>query len=299
MEKDKSRTMVNRREGTAQPDSGSRAAANGKFSLITNEKLIALYTNLLKCRALSRQPGANGAASSMRRQEAALVGATIDLGPEDAVCFHEHGFLTGFSTEAMIADIFLRAGNDQSEEVPKSKAAGRNGASASAYTHAAIGTALANKTRVNKKVALVFSAEETAVLLRDALHVAVVHQLPMVFVHQAEGDAEKALRRSEGRKKKASAEPQTPWFPDITVDRDDVVAMHRVAHEAIFRARLGRGPTLIACVPFRVNAEGPAGNRRHGHDPIRHMEHYLRARGLFHPDLIDNAWRNAGRAEGH
>ncbi|MBV8206571.1 MAG: hypothetical protein JO041_07250 [Acidobacteria bacterium] len=38
-----------------------------------------------------------------------------------------------------------------------------------------------------------------------------------------------------------------PWVP---VDRADPIAMHRVAHEAIERARIGYGPTLVECVQW-------------------------------------------------
>jgi pyruvate dehydrogenase E1 component alpha subunit len=261
--------MGNRKKETTEPDPGSRVAADGKFALITNEKLISLYTNLLKCRVLSRQSGANGNARSMRGREAALVASTIDLGPGDAVCSREHGALTGFSDGAAIAGIFLGPRNHQSGKVRGTKAAGTKDASPSVHTHAAVGAALAHKTRVNRKIALVFASEETDGMLGEALHIAVTHMLPMVFVHQPDGDVNRGRRKPAGWK-------DTPWFPDITVDRDDVVAIYRVANEAISRARLGRGPTFIECVPFRVNGDG-----RHGHDPIRNMEHYLRARDLY------------------
>src|SRR5580704_16778898 len=127
--------MGNRRKGTAAPDPGSRVAANGKFALITNEKLIALYTNLLKCRELTRRPGATGRSGMMRGHEAVLVAATIDLGPGDAVCSRKHGALTGFVVGATIANIFLGPGNHPSGKVRGKMAAGMMGASPSAHTH--------------------------------------------------------------------------------------------------------------------------------------------------------------------
>lgn len=271
--------MGNRRDEILGPDKGSEAAANGKFSLITAEKLHALYKNLLKCRMLIRQPGSNGVSGAIRGHEAALVGATIDLGMGDAIWFHEHGLLTGLSPDATIIDMLSGNGNRLAGAVQGTKAANRNGASGSSHAHAAIGTALANKTTLNKKVALVFSNDESRAIAGEALHIAAVHSLPMVFVHQADGESTADFRTSE-REKKPAAATQTPWFPHIAVDRDDVVAIYRVASESISRARLGRGPTLIECLPLPVSQ---ARNGRHGHDPIRHMEHYLKARGLFDP----------------
>lgn len=49
-------------------------------------------------------------------------------------------------------------------------------------------------------------------------------------------------------------------FPRIPVDRNDSMAMYRVAHEAIERARIGYGPTLVDCVewPFAPPPDGLA-----------------------------------------
>jgi pyruvate dehydrogenase E1 component alpha subunit len=58
-------------------------------------------------------------------------------------------------------------------------------------------------------------------------------------------------------------------FPTIAVDGNDVVAVYRVAHEAIAHARMGDGPSLIEC-----QTDGPG-------DPILNMEKYLSGKGLF------------------
>ena len=272
----------------AQPEvqSGGALPENGKFSLISNEKLIALYTNLLKCRQGSNPDGNRAAA---RGHEAALVGTAIDLGGGDLVCSHEHGLLAAFAEGGTIESLLL-AGNRRGTAASGGNGASRNGhaplTGVGAHTEAAIGTALANKTKKNGKVAVVFAEEQEQ--LREALHVATVHSLPMIFVHQPDGKrgkTQRAIGRSNGKTVSGEA---TPWFPSITVDGHDVVAVYRVANEAISRARLGRGPTLIECRAFRVDGK-PGRNGGHTHDPIRNMEHYLRARGLFDPKLKNGA----------
>jgi TPP-dependent pyruvate/acetoin dehydrogenase alpha subunit len=275
--------MGNRKREPAESKAGATPPEDAKFSLISNEKLIALYTNLLKCR---RGGMANGNSAAMRGREAAVVGTAIDLGPGDLVCSHEHGLLAGFSDGGTIEKLLL-AGNH--------RGAGKNGTATNghlpltgeaAHTHAAIGTSLANKTKKNGKVTVVFA--EPPDQWREALHVATIHALPMIFVHQPDGKREKPL--SERRRSNGKGPPleETPWFPSITVDGHDVVAVYRVANEAISRARLGRGPTLIECLPFRVNNK-PGRNGGHAHDPVRNMEHYLRARGLFNLSLKNRA----------
>jgi TPP-dependent pyruvate/acetoin dehydrogenase alpha subunit len=159
-----------------------------------------------------------------------------------------------------------------------------------AETHAAIGSALANKTRKNGKIAVVFGGDFQVELWNEALEIAGLHGLPMIFVTQEDPKAGKARPpakavRSNGSKQESSS------FPIMTVDRADVVAVYRVANEAIARARQGRGPTLIACQPFRLQGRSRAntnGNGRHFHDPILNMELYLRGKGLFRRNLKDD-----------
>ncbi len=269
--------MANRKRRNGKAPAGG----GGEFSLISNEKLLALYSGLLACRAIGVRRRTNGRSASICVHEAALVGATIDLGAGDTVCSREHGVFTGFSDGTAIPTLLLQPGN-HAQGTRTGKAAhkaGLNGASRSAgpaYTHAAIGTALANKTRTNRKVAVVFSNEDSREALREAVHTATMHALPMVFVHQSEDDRGELAVRKRERSKREPSRLETPWFPSITVDCHDVVALYRVAFEAISRARLGRGPTLIECQPFRVKN----GNGAHAEDPILHMEHYLRAKGL-------------------
>ena len=45
-------------------------------------------------------------------------------------------------------------------------------------------------------------------------------------------------------------------FPRIPVDCNDVLALYRVGHEAVDRARIGYGPTLIDCVRYELEPSG-------------------------------------------
>lgn len=62
--------------------------------------------------------------------------------------------------------------------------------------------------------------------------------------------------------------------PVISVDALDVVAIYRVAHESIKRAREGAGPTIMAC------AKWPDENEPQ--DPLDKLEHYLTRKKIFH-----------------
>ena len=283
---------------------GSDSSSNG-FSLISNEKLIALYAHLLKFRivgqrlaGLQGKGATNGFSFPIRGYEAGTVGVAIHLSPEDAVCSPNHGLLTGFShgapIEALLAELANRVPGKLHSSNAHLNGATRNGRTHArfdpAYTQAAIGAALANKTRKNGKVAVVFGIEEEPTPWNDALQIASVHGLPMIFVNQTRPKTGLAGRDSRSANATQPANPQVAWFPNIAVDSSDVVAVYRVATEAISRARQGRGPTLIECRALPVNGKqqsykGANVSGREAHDPILNMESYLRAKGLFRRTL--------------
>lgn len=280
--------MGNRSKARAETNGGTEKA-EGKFSLISDEKLIALYRNLLECSRGTRR-GANGE-SAFRGHEAAVVGAAIDLGPGDVICFQEGRLHPGVSEGATIKNLLAaqapaRRGSSRTLKA-KANSSTKNGAAASSsepVVHAAIGTALANKTRRNGKIAVVFSSVASPNGLREAIEIASVHGLPMIFVQQSNGKANGNGAKPKTTKRKNPTQPEVPWFPEITVDSNDLVAVYRVANEAISRARLGRGPTVIECLPFGLGARGSR-NGRLAPDPVSNMEHYLLAKGLFDPRL--------------
>jgi len=276
--------MRNGTNGNATPN--GTATSEGKFALISNEKLIALYQNLLR----SRQIGGHGAASNGTRSaapdhHAAVVGTAIDLGPGDVICSLDRQVVSGFSRENAIELLLFGSGqNGRSGLSGLQNGAATNGASGSRFAHAVIGTALANKTSRNGKVAVVYCGVKNPDDLREVLHIASVHSLPMVLVQQLDAEFGRQSADTNGTKRSRNSGDETPWFPSITVDSNDVVAVYRVANEAISRARMGRGPTLIECRPYRLTGK-PASNNGHSQDALENMEHYLRARGLFDPKL--------------
>jgi TPP-dependent pyruvate/acetoin dehydrogenase alpha subunit len=266
------------------------------FSLISDEKLIALYANLLKCRMIEQRL-ANGGAhpnhSSSRGDEAGTVGVAIDLNSDDAMCSPDHGIVTGFQTDPPLEAILLLSGAHGStgrfQSGSRPRSLNSNGAvpamASRTHTQAAIGAALASKTRKNGGITVVFGNNAASELWKEALHIASLHGLPMIFVNR-ENRKRSPAARPGNPKTNHPAKLETPSFPDIVVDSSDVVAVYRVANEAISRARLGRGPTLIECQPFRLKgmttgAGSTNGNGRHALDPIANMETYLRRKGLF------------------
>ena len=113
----------------------------------------------------------------------------------------------------------------------------------------------------NSDVVLAFT-EDAAACIRAA-RFAEEHRLPILFVYQQKG-AKAALSLATRRY----------GIPGMPVDRDDALAVYRVAQEAIARARSGGGPTLIECMRYVATP-------RRGQSAIATLERTLKRKGLF------------------
>jgi TPP-dependent pyruvate/acetoin dehydrogenase alpha subunit len=236
---------------------GTAAALAGHdgFALISNRKLVQLYTAMVQCRLLAERGGLGQSAG----QEAAIVGVSIDLKAEDTIADSPGGRLADFVRGAAVESVFA---------TPMAR---------EAQPESALGAALLGKFRQNGQVVVLFG-EPAASGWHEALRVAGAHQLPIVFVSWS-GDL-----RERTRGKGAAAKAEQADFgevPIIPVDGSDVVAVYRVATESIAHARRGNGPTLIDCVAYRLEGQ----RRAKREDPLGKMETYLADKGLFDCNL--------------
>ncbi len=226
------------------------AAAPEEFSIIPKEKLMALYSALLRDASVPSarvRPGGSRAPGEWKAVEAAGPGVCLDLNPDDLV-------ILGAESERLRT----AAGLD--------KAAGSIG-SPDERLPELIGKALAYKTQKSGRVCVAFWREGNLQPWLDAMEIARAHALPVVFVCPPLN--EKAIRQLAS----FAAAPGTE-LPRITVDGNDPVAVYRVAHESIDRARRRRGATLIECSTFRT-----PGARTE--TPLANMERYVRGKGMF------------------
>lgn len=274
--------MKKQRQGAAAADA-TLEGENG-FSLISNETLIRLYANLLKCRLFEQHVSglstAGTKSASVMGGEAAIVGVTMDLVPEDIVRSLDRRFVAGFFSGLPLQEVLHSV-----------KGGIANGADSASQLHTAIGAALAYKTRKNGKVAVVFGNHDVTKDWQDGLDAARAHGLPILFVSQVGSSPRRPVRT---KAEKSAANSDELGLPKITVDGNDAVAVYRVAHESIARARLGRGPTLIRSEVFRINGY------RKAPDSIANMETYLRGKGLFKRELkagiVEDFTRELGAA---
>jgi pyruvate dehydrogenase E1 component alpha subunit len=276
------------------------------FSLISDEKLQALYATMLKCRMLEERmrlliPSSQLAATI---QEAAVAGILIDLLAEDALIASPRDLLSAFVKGAPMEKIFsfLRArsanGTDRKSHLTSAApssfvyAPANILAPSTAFAgklNMATDLALANKIKDNGKIVVVFSGVENgssachsgnwSSVWLDALHFAEHHSLPILFVNQ--------IRLSDPARRVARPSSRCAHFelPAIPVDGNDAVAVYRVAAESISRIRQGRGPTLVECLTLQGMAPSARSFDGNGadqdSDSVLGMENYLAAKGLF------------------
>jgi TPP-dependent pyruvate/acetoin dehydrogenase alpha subunit len=149
-------------------------------------------------------------------------------------------------------------------------------ASVAAQLNIAAGLALANKLRQTTDVVVAFVGGGWASpgVEDEAMHFAGVHRLPIIYV----GDQRIADHAAKTIKTPDRSKAIDDYgFPSIPVDGNDLVAVYRVAHEAIKRARQGGGPTAIECKVCRCHGQLD----RSQTDQLIRMERYLGARKLF------------------
>ncbi len=204
--------------------------------LLSDEKLKQLYAEMQRVRQHRNMRSKNRTRKQgWTFQEAPIVGCTIDLRAEDS----------------LIA----------SADLPSSTIAKRSVLDADSVVALATGAALLHGVQARGSLVVVFVESKHIARNRHFLRFAHMQSLPIIYV-QLEKASFKTSRNQTG-------------MIAIPVDKADVVAIYRVASEAIDKARRGAGPTLIQCVPFSLKKVSA---NHHSHDPIRYMEYYLRKR---------------------
>jgi pyruvate dehydrogenase E1 component alpha subunit len=245
---------------------GTTAPHNG-FSLISNEKLLALYTTMLKCRMLAARMNAHAGS------EAPIAGLCADLLPGDTLAPGYLGFGASFIKGLPLNTILssrLPAGSRSRFRyatlnlIPPSLRL-------DAQLERALAAAKANKASRNKKIVVAFCGESTAAsgVLHEVMREAGKRKLAMLLAVNSEPDNDAI-----------GDQAREYGFPSMTVDGADAVAVYRVATEAVTHARRGSGPTLVDLRPW-VYPGQTAAARRKAVDSIFRMEEYLTRKGLF------------------
>lgn len=86
----------------------------------------------------------------------------------------------------------------------------------------------------------------------EALNLAGIWRLPVVFVVNNNQWAISVPRSIQTGTETIAQKAIAAGFEGIQVDGNDVIAMHQVMTEALYKARHGQGPTLIEAITYRL-----------------------------------------------
>lgn len=117
------------------------------------------------------------------------------------------------------------------------------------------GLALASQIRGEQRVAIAYFGDGASNIgaFHEALNMASVWKLPVVFVCQNNGYAEHTKYEYGTSIERVADRAAAYAMPGQTVDGNNPVAMWNAARTAIARARAGEGPTLIEALTFRFH----------------------------------------------
>lgn len=268
-----------RHNAPKRPASEVRAIAP---PLATAEMLKQMYGRMLRSRALT--PSLLGGSASAN-SEGVTVGIGLELKPADTLCANGRQLVQYISSIAEDTDQFaawLNLALCHTNTAPPFRIPADGPGvifpdlDGRAQIAMAIGAAHAFRTLTQQNVSVVLAGNLASGLLSayEAARFAGESKLPVVFAFETQLDSAGADNHPN-----PMLRGEDFGFPRIPVDGNDSVAVHRVATEAIQRARQGDGPTLIDCQIIKsCNTPSRLGLAE---DPIAHMRDYLRKHQLW------------------
>ena len=205
-------------------------------------------------------------------EEAVAVGICANLTDADFMTSthrgHGHCIAKGVDVKGMMAELYGKAtgickgkgGSMHIADMDKGML-GANGI-VGGGPPLACGSGLTAKTRKTDQVTICFFGDGASEqgTLHESLNLAAIWDLPVVFIAENNGYAESTPSTYHCSVENIADRAAAYNMPGVTVDGNDVFAVHEAAGEAIARARAGQGPTLLECKTYRFNGhfEGDA-----------------------------------------
>jgi acetoin:2,6-dichlorophenolindophenol oxidoreductase subunit alpha len=239
-------------------------------------------------------------------QEAAIVGACLALGDRDAITgthrSHGHPIGKGAELKLLMAELWGketgickgRGGSmhlaDNSVGIISESAIVGGG------IPIATGSGLSAKVRGTDQVTLCFFGDGAVNqgAFHEALNMGSLWKLPVIYFCENNGYAITTSIEKSHAQPDVASRAVAYGMPGVTVDGQDVTAVHEVVSEAVARARGGDGPTLIDAKTYRFDEHcmplyipGP---------PYRstdEIDHFMKNRDpitLFQTTLVTNGW---------
>jgi 2-oxoisovalerate dehydrogenase E1 component alpha subunit len=160
----------------------------------------------------------------------------------------------------------------------------------------AVGAAYAARQRGEDTVVLTSFGEggTSSLGFHSGLNFAGVWKAPVVFLCQNNGWAISCSAEEQTASESFAIKGEAYGVPNVVVDGNDLLAVRKVALEAVERARSGKGPTLIEAKTFRMGGHSTSDDPKkyvpaeqielwRKRDPITRFEKFLTAAKLLAP----------------
>ncbi len=250
-----------------------------------------------------------GAFHTSTGQEASIVGACMALRDDDYMVgthrSHGHPIGKGAALDRLLAELMgketgVNQGKGGSMHLSDFSigSLGETSIVGSGLPVAA-GAALGSKLQGLDRVALCFFGDGASNqgTFHESLNLAAIWALPAVYVCENNGYGELTAVHDTMSVEQVSARAAGYGIPGVTVDGQDVLAVHGAVSEAVARARRGEGPSLVETITYRFdnhaigmrieNYRDPAEveHWRTHRDPLVLFREVLEARGIDGDEL--------------
>ena len=196
-------------------------------------------------------------------QEASATGACLPLRDDDVITSthrgHGHCIAKGADLGRMMAELLARdsgycrgrGGSMHIADVSKGNL-GANGIVAGGIP-IATGAGLALKMQGGDRVAMCFFGDGATSegAFHESVNLAAIWNLPVVFVCENNHYGMSMSVEDVSKLESVADRAKGYAIPGVSVDGNDVQAVHDAAAEAVERARRGEGPTLVEAITYR------------------------------------------------
>jgi pyruvate dehydrogenase E1 component alpha subunit len=243
-------------------------------------------------------------------QEAVAVGVCSALAKSDVITSthrpHGHAIARGLSVESMMHELFGKAtgcchgkggsmhlGDLAQGMVPAIAIVGGG-------VPIATGIGLAFRMRQEPRVAVCFMGDGATNegAFHEAVNMGAIWSLPVVYVIENNRYSASTPICQTAKVEHLSDRACAYGIPGVTVDGNDVLAVHEAAQTALARAREGAGPTLLECMTYRITGHSrrdpcayqPEEERKRAHEeePIKRFAAWLLAEGVATQARLDD-----------
>lgn len=268
---------------------------------IDDGTLETLYRAMTRTRAFDgkaialQRTGQLGTFASALGQEAVGVGVASAMEERDVLIpsYRDHAaqFIRGMS---MVECLLYWGGDERGSDFKKSRLDFPNCVPVATQVAHAVGAAYAFKLRKEDRAAVTFIGDGGTAngAFYEALNMAGIWNAPVVIIINNNGWAISTPRSLESAAQTLAQKGVAAGIECRQVDGNDVAAVYDIASQAVAKARIGAGPTLIEAITYRLGDHTTADDatryrdpdvvrREWAREPIARLRVYLTQRGVW------------------